>query len=59
MFNAGIQVASPVYEKISIPENIFLGEPAYEIVRPNFNNIPSIAFESIMNLNPGGIYYYR
>ena len=59
MFNAGIQVASPVYEKISIPENIFLGEPTYEIVRPNFNNIPSIAFESIMNLNPGGIYYYR
>ncbi len=59
MFEAGIPIATPTYEIIHIPANKYLGEPEYNIVRPNINPWPSSAFKSIMELNPGGIYLHK
>lgn len=59
LFDANIPVAFPKFEKIHIPANKYFGEPEYNIVRPNFNSLPSSAFKSIMKLNPGGIYIHK
>lgn len=59
MFDAGIPVATPTYETIHVPANKYLGEPEYNIVRPNFNPWPSSAFKSIMGLNPDGRYIHK
>ena len=59
MFEAGIPVAKPKYKTIHIPANKSLGEPAYDIVRPNISPFPHTAFKSIMNSNPHGIYIHK
>ncbi len=59
LFDAGIPVAEPTYEKIHIPANIFLGEPEQDIVRPNINPLPCPAFNSIMKVNPNGKYLHK
>lgn len=59
LFQAGIPVAKPTYVKIHVPANKFLGEPEYNIVRPNINPWPRSAFKSIMQLNPQGTYIHK
>lgn len=59
MLEAGIPVAIPEYKTIHIPANKYLGEPEYDIVRPNINSWPSAAFKSIMETNPGGKYFHK
>ena len=59
MLEADIPVAEPKYEKIHVPANIYMGESSYDIIKFNINVIPSVAFKSIMNVNPGGKYYRK
>lgn len=59
MFDADVPIAEPKYSTTHVPANIYIGEPGYDIVKPNINPIPSVAFKSIIKVNPGGTYLHK